>query len=134
MPELSPKTAAELAADIYLLQTENQMALFLLHPVFKSSVNNKIAKHLKAEVGGRVLLNYKDGFGICTEGGENNKGEIFLIFRGTTMENKKADVLTDARIGLSRSMTGMPVHCGFQHCFSSMLPAIRNFFTSYKGS
>ena len=131
MPELSPKTAAELATDVYKLQTANQMPIFLLHPVFKSGANNKIsANHLKAEVGGRVILNHDDGFGICAEGGENNKGEIFLIFRGTTIANKKADVLTDARIGLTRSSTGFPVHCGFQHCFSSMLPAIRGFFTN----
>ena len=135
MPELNPRFAAELASDVYRVQTENQVALFMTHPVFKTGTKNKVASvHLKAEVGGRVLLNFTDGFGICAAGGENNKGEVFLVFRGTTMANKKADVLTDARIGLIRSTTGRPVHCGFQHTFSSMLPAIRNFFSSFKGS
>jgi hypothetical protein len=110
--------------------------LFLKLPYFKQAGKAAASphKHLKAEVGGRVLLNHEDGFGICAEGGENNKGEIFLIFRGTTMANQKADVLTDARIGLSFSKTNKwPVHSGFQHCFESMLPAIIGFFSSFKG-
>ena len=43
-------------------------------------------------------------------------------------------MLTDARIGLTRTVTGLPAHCGFQHCFESMLPEIRSFFASFKGS
>lgn len=135
MMEISPKYAADLAETVYLLQTENQLPIFLLHPVFKPKASQKISyNHLKAEVGGRVLLNHKDGFGICADGGENNKDEIFLVFRGTTMANNGADVLTDARIGITMSSTGLPVHCGFHHCFSSMLPKIRTFFNTYKGN
>lgn len=109
---------------------------FLELPYFNQQPK-QAASHrlLKAEVDGRVILNHEDSFGVCAEGGDNNKGEVFLIFRGTTMANKKADVLTDARIGLSFSSTSRwPVHSGFQHCFESMLPAIRSFFTSFKGS
>lgn len=136
MSELSPADAANLAARIYEVQNPIFVDTFLKQQYFKKTGKLEISphKHLKAEVGGRVLLNHEDGFGICAEGGENNKGEIFLIFRGTTMANKKADVLSDARIGLTRSTTGSPVHCGFQHCFSSMLPAIRAFFASFKGA
>lgn len=136
MSTLSPSKAAQLAEEVYAVQREAEVRFFLDNPLFKKTTKAEHSphKHLKAEVGGRVILNHEDGFGICAEGGDNNKGEVFLIFRGTTMANKKADVLTDARIGLVRSVTGLPVHCGFQHCFSSMLPAIRNFFTSYKGS
>lgn len=135
MSSLQPLDAAKLAKSIYDVQNTFLVDEFLNLPYFKKAKSNQPSphKHLKAEVGGRVILNHEDGFGICAEGGENNKNEIFLIFRGTTMANKKADVLTDARIGLTRSTTGLPVHCGFQHCFSSMLPAIRSFFTAYKG-
>jgi len=137
MVDLNPTAAATLAARIYDVQNPMLVDLFLKLPYFKRSDKSTTAQHthLKAEVGGRVVLNHEDGFGVCAEGGEHNKGEIFLIFRGTTMENKKADVLTDARIGLSFSSTSKwPVHSGFQHCFESMLPAIRSFFTSFKGS
>lgn len=136
MSELNPTAAANIAAKIYDVQNPMLVDLFLKLPYFKREEKATASphKHLKAEVGGRVILNHDDGFGVCAEGGENNKGEVFLIFRGTTMANKKADVLTDARIGLTRSNTGQLVHCGFQHCFNSMLPAIRIFFTSYKGS
>ena len=34
MPELNPRFAAELASDVYRVQTENQVAMFMTHPVF----------------------------------------------------------------------------------------------------
>ena len=130
MAILTPTVAATLASRIYDVQNPMLVDLFLKLPYFKRAAKSEASphKHLKSEVGGRVILNFTDGFGVCAEGGENNKGEVFLIFRGTTMANKKADVLTDARIGLTRSATGLPVHCGFNHSFTSMLPQIRNFF------
>jgi hypothetical protein len=129
MPELSPKEAAELAGDVYLVQTDNQVGLFLLHPIFsiKGNAGSVAHKHLKSEVGGRVILNTKDGFGVCAQGGDAHKNELFLVFRGTTMANKKADVLTDARIGIKNNSAGLPVHCGFDHCFTSMLPDMQKF-------
>lgn len=136
MAILTPTVAATLASRIYDVQNPMLVDLFLKLPYFKRTGKSDTPsnKHLKAEVGGRVILNFTDGFGVCAEGGESNKGEVFLIFRGTTMANKKADVLTDARIGISRSRTGLPVHSGFNHCFISMLPEIRNFFSSFKGN
>lgn len=136
MTAISPANAAQLASEVYTVQIDSDLRFLLDNPLFKKVTKNTTAphKHLKAEVGGRILLNHEDGFGVCAEGGDNNKGEIFLIFRGTTMANKKADVLTDARIGLTRSATAVPTHCGFQHCFESMLPAILTFFTTFKGN
>jgi triacylglycerol lipase len=90
--------------------------------------------HLKAEVGGRVVLNVKDGFGVCAHGGNGYENEIFLIFRGTTTANRKADILTDARIGITSNSAGLPVHTGFYHCFTSMLPDIKRFFSENEGS
>lgn len=133
MLEINPTFAAQLAERVYLVQSENQVPLFLVHPVFRFKDQKASYNHLKAEVGGRVILNHKDGFGMCVEGGDDNKGEVFLVFRGTTMANKGADVLTDARIGITMSSTGLPVHCGFHHCFSSMLPKIQTFFNMRKG-
>lgn len=136
MTTLSPSKAAQLADEVYAVQRESEFRFFLDNPLFKKTgkAASSPHKYLKSEVGGRVILNFEDGFGVCADGGDNNVGEIFLIFRGTTKANMYADWLTDARMGITSSTTGLPVHCGFQHCFSSMLPAIRNFFTSYKGS
>lgn len=135
MLSINPTEAVQLARDVYAVQDESQVGFFLDNPLFRASKTGSIKphQHLKAEVGGRIILNYKDGFGICAVGGPDHKDQIFLIFRGTTMENKRADVLTDAKIGITMSSTGLPIHCGFHHCFSSMLPKIREFFNAYKG-
>lgn len=131
MKELSPIDAAELARDIYAVQAISEVKRFLDHPRFKKIEKSSSSphQHLKAEVGGRLLLNHKDGFGVCAQG--SYEDELFLIFRGTTTENNGADILTDARIGITRSTAGLPVHVGFHHCFTSMLPAIRTFFSAH---
>ena len=131
MKELSPFEAAQLADDIYDVQNASRVDRFLDHPRFKKVEKSKPSphQHLTAEVGGRILLNHRDGFGICAQGSDD--GELFLIFRGTTMKNNGADVLTDARIGITRSTAGLPVHAGFQRCFTSMLPAIRVFLSAH---
>ena len=49
------------------------------------------------------------------------------MFRGTTMSNYGADIISDVRIGVETSKTGLPVHVGFNHAFCSMLPGIREF-------
>ncbi len=124
MSELSPSEAEKLARDIYLAQDPSTLSIFLARKDFCVSKKNKI--QLKAEVGTR-LINTKDGFGVCAIGGDFNKNQIFLIFRGTTMANYKADVFTDARIGIERSEAGLPVHIGFNHAFSSMREEIKKF-------
>jgi len=131
MNELSPSEAAKLARDIYLAQDPSTLAIFLARKDFCVNKKNKV--HLKAEVGTR-LINTKDGFGVCAIGGDTNKNQIFLIFRGTTMANYKADVFTDARIGIERSDAGLPVHIGFNHAFSSMREEIKNFLGQHSNT
>lgn len=64
MSTLTPKIAAELAREVYVVQSQTE------HKV-----------HLKAEVGSR-LINTKDGFGVCALGGKRYTKDIFIIFRG----------------------------------------------------
>jgi len=71
-----------------------------------------------------------DGFGLCALGAGEYEGHVFLVFRGTTEANNKADFITDARIGITTSKAGLPVHIGFNHTFNSMLPDIRDFIAS----
>ncbi|WP_024460861.1 lipase family protein [Marinimicrobium sp. LS-A18] len=131
---VGPSDAALLAKRIYDVQNPMFVDTFLKLPPFRRTGSKRLSAHLKAEVGGRVLLNHKDGFGICSEGGDLYKNEVFLVFRGTTKENKGADFLTDARIGITNNQAGLPVHCGFHHCFASMLPALKAFFASLGGN
>jgi len=135
MSELTPTIAALLAAGVYDVQKAKTVDDFLDLPYFKPRSESGASPHvhLKAEVGGWLVLNYKDGFGVCAQGGKGYENEVFLIFRGTTAENKKADFLTDARMGLTPTSAGLPVHCGFYHCFTSMLPEIKRFFNTQGG-
>jgi triacylglycerol lipase len=56
------------------------------------------------------------------------------MFRGTTLSNYGADVVTDARLGVERSKTGLSVHIGFHHAFCSMLPEIETFLRAQQSA
>ena len=129
--ELSPTKASELALGVYEVNSGDTRRLkaFLSNRIFAQG-NSKAL--LKADVGGRILKATKDSFGLCATGGGQYEGDLFLIFRGTTDKNNNADVLTDARIGIGMSKTGLPVHIGFNHAFNSMLPEIRQFISETK--
>lgn len=129
MTELSPKTASELAKAVYDVQSELFLKIFLSRPEFSSKSDKK--QLLKAEVGSR-LINTRDGFGVCAMGGKSYENELFLVFRGTTAANNNADWVSNGRIGITFSRTGVPVHIGFNHIFTSMLPQIREFLAANK--
>ncbi len=126
---LIPKVAAELAKDIYLVQSEQFIKVFLTRNEFSQAKG--ISQQLNAIVGSR-LINTRDGFGVCVMGGEKYKNELFIIFRGSTNANHNADWISNARIGINSSKTGLPVHLGFNHIFNSMLPHIQNFLKDIK--
>lgn len=65
------------------------------------------------------------------EGGKENEKDIFLIFRGSTTANMGADWISNARIGVERSNTGMLVHVGFNTIFSSMKNSIDEFLNTH---
>jgi len=129
--ELKPLDAAKLALDVYTVN-ENLFSykLFLKNKLFASGSQTT----LTANVGGKFFLSAKDGFGVCAMGGGDYKGDMFLIFRGTTDANNNADVVTDGHIGLTRSTTGHVVHVGFNHTFTSMLQQIKTFLANNKVS
>ena len=129
MSILKPGIAAGLADGVYDVQSELLLKGFLSRAEFSHASGQ--AKHLKAEVGFR-LINTRDGFGVCAMGGDRYKNELFLIFRGSTSANYSADWVSNARIGVSSSKTGLPVHTGFNHIFNSMLPQIQSFLKDAK--
>ncbi len=124
MTELSPRIAAELANDVYLVQNDRDAKVFLSRP--ELSQKSQASTTLKATVGFR-LINTQDGFGICALGGKNYENDLFIIFRGSTMANLGADWASNARVGVEFSNTGLPVHVGFNSIFCSMLPNIKEF-------
>ncbi len=126
---LPPTQAAKLATDVYELNSgdEAEARRFMRNRAFSKDTGAKIG--LKAEVGGRLFLKAQDSFGVCALGGENFKGDAFIVFRGTTKANKKADWLTDACCGLTQGKSGHLVHVGFNQTFNSMLNPIKDFLT-----
>ncbi|WP_196137583.1 lipase family protein [Aliikangiella sp. G2MR2-5] len=132
MAELNPSIAASLASEIYDVQDNDAFQLFLARGIFSKKISHK--SKLTATVGGRLINKAKDGFGLCAMGdGAKHKGDAFFIFRGTTMANNKADVISDARIGTQFSKTGTQVHIGFNEVFKSMLQEIRQFIKDNSG-
>lgn len=127
MAEISPKTAAELAKEVYFVQTEARLPFFLARPEFSQQAGSAVA--MKATVGSR-LINTKDGFGICARGGKNYENDLFIIFRGSTSANYGADWVSNFRLGIEISDTGLPVHIGFNHILGSMLDAIKEFLNA----
>jgi hypothetical protein len=65
--ELSPSVASELARGVYGVQARITLVGFLARPEFSDNTAQKL--HLKAEVGGRIIRNATDGFGLCAMGG-----------------------------------------------------------------
>ncbi len=131
MGHVSPTIASEMANEVYLVHSERELnKLFLPRPEF--SQENRGNQTLTAQVGSR-LLNTKDSFGICARGAGNFKGDLFLIFRGSTFANYGADWLTNARIGVTTTSTGSLAHSGFNSIFQSMRGDIATFISQQKG-
>ncbi len=130
--ELKPSNAAKFALGIYAINEVNTRAgAARLKGLLKDkmfSQKGNASSLLTATVGGSFLLSAKDGFGVCVMGEKDN--DMFLIFRGTTEANNKADFVTDGNIGLTRSSTGHMVHLGFNSTFTSMLPQIKSFLAN----
>lgn len=133
--ELRPQEAAGFADKVYAINaTQTRAGALLLKDLLKDKIfsQKNTASSLTATVGGNLLLSAMDGFGLCTMGGKGYEGDLFLIFRGTTTANNKADFVTDGNIGLISSSTGQMVHVGFNNTFTSMLPQIRTFLAKNK--
>lgn len=114
-------TAAELAEGVYGVRSFIELKIFLARKIFTADQKSKTM--LKAEIGAR-LITITDGFAVCARGGKGYENDLFLIFRGTA---RSADWISNARLGYERSVTGLPVHIGFNHAFTSMLTQLRTF-------
>lgn len=122
MPKLTPEVASSLADDVYDVQSDIFAKAFLSRPEFSSKASDK--KSLTAVVGSR-LINTQDAFGLVSLGANQYSNDLFIIFRGSTTANHNADWVSNARLGVDFSHSGLPVHTGFNQIFTSMLPRIK---------
>jgi triacylglycerol lipase len=126
---VSPQSVAVLAQKIYDVQSGSKLLINQFLKLKEFSQDGSVATYLKAEVGSR-LVNTQDGFGMCVRGGKGFEQDIFLIFRGSTKANLGADWISNARIGVETSRTGLPVHIGFNTIFRSMQNQIEEFLAA----
>ncbi|MFD1215805.1 lipase family protein [Microbulbifer celer] len=131
MERLSPRVAAELAQEIYAVQVESELEIFLMRPEFASNSNAK--RDLEASVGGHLIRSATDGFGVCAAGGPGYENDLFLMFRGSTSANNGADWVSNGKIGLGFTSAGRPVHLGFLNIFRSMTNDIEHFLSQQPG-
>ncbi len=128
MNNLTPKISSQIAKEIYRVRNEDLLEIFLeTTPEFSNFSNNK--QSLNAQVGGRILKAKKDGFGVCAAGGEGYENDLFLIFRGTTIDS---DWVSSFKIGLGFTRSGHPVHLGFINIFHSMEADIIRFLNNHQ--
>jgi len=80
-----------LAQQIYFVNggDAKELKRFLGQKIFGQGESSQTV--LKADVGGRVIRAARDSFGVCALGAGDYSGDVFLIFRGTTEANNKAD-------------------------------------------
>lgn len=69
---------------------------------------------------------------MCVRGENQHEKDVFLVFRGSTVANMGADWISNARIGVERSKTGIPVHLGFNSIFCSMKESIEQFLSAHQ--
>ncbi len=124
MTTLTPVQSATLAQEVYAVQDDVLLSVFLKRPEFSGA--GRAQAILKAELGSR-LLKVQDLFAVCSAGQGVYSQDLFLVFRGSTTANYMADWVSNARIGLERGRTGSLVHIGFNHIFNSVLPELKVF-------
>src|SRR5690606_8869633 len=128
MTTLTPMVCGALAKEVYQVQNRVQESVFLHRPEFSGVTDHQVT--LRATVGSR-FVNTRDAFGVCARGGRHYPDDIFIVFRGSTTANRYADWVSNARLGLESSVSGTPVHLGFNHIFMSMKPAIELFLAGH---
>lgn len=129
MKSLSPKISSELACDVYGINKHSKTNLFFQRPEFVgSAVENQ---RISATVGGQYFKT-SVGFGSCVRGAGQYKDDLFLIFRGSSTNHCGLDWLSNVRFGVGRSITGLPVHIGFNEIFFSMRSELEKFIHQHR--
>lgn len=124
MGTITPTFAAELAIAAYTVHDDVALKGFLIDERFSNMHQNKSVA--KAHIGSRIVK-IRDAFALLIRGSGDYEKDAFLLFRGTTGRNGGADIITDARAGLTVSSTGSFVHSGFNQVFVSLKTEVERF-------
>lgn len=123
---LSPRFAAELASNVYLIKDDFSRRGFVLK--YKDDFDMEASSMSKGKTGG-CFINKPHVMAFLGIGKGRYKGQAFVAVKGTA---SLYDALTDLNTGIRSSHTGFPVHQGFYYAFDSILADLRRFVSSLK--
>ena len=126
MDNLTPLQTASLSEDVYALSKIKSLeeAYFILNNKYKNQLSFGEDALLKGKTGGPWFIKSRTAFGFTLLGKGAFQGQAFFIFRGTQY---LADWLTNLNLSTSRSISGQPIHDGFNRAFKTMLPGLQEF-------
>ncbi|MCK7598882.1 lipase family protein [Microbulbifer sp. CAU 1566] len=119
---ISHTDAASLASAVYEIQSDTFTPATIDR--FKSNWDLSNESSVVNGLSGTLWVIKKEtGFGVVAEGRGDFAGDILILLRGT---DNNFDWATDATVGFSPSATGRFVHTGFNACFHTILPELKN--------
>ncbi|MCO1332925.1 lipase family protein [Microbulbifer sp. OS29] len=118
---ITHKDAALLASSVYEIQNDR-----FTPPTIDRFKNQWDLSNHDDVVGGSSgtlwIIKKRTGFGIVATGRGEFKHDALILLRGT---DNNFDWATDATVGFSSSETGRFVHTGFNKCFDTILPELK---------
>jgi len=124
---LTPKFAAELAANVYLVKDSDGRKMF--NAKYKDAFNFDESTMVKGKTGG-IIVKKEHVMAFMGVGQGKYKGQAFIGIKGTA---SLYDALTDLNAGVRSSHTGFPVHQGFYSAFDSIQFELRQFLSGLQG-
>lgn len=134
MSVITPKIAAQLGNLAYSVRKPTSRGEYRLFGKDATELSHYFDFNLsngpiKGVSGGLLshLFNKTTGFALLGEGKGAYKNDYVVALRGTA---SLQDGLTDAHFGLTGSETGAIVHAGFNKTFTTMKPALKEYFSN----
>jgi len=124
MNPLTPKQSANIAKNVYLVQTESMEQVYQSAAISGLSDLFDFKGGKKSEGTSGAIFRSRTGFAYAANGIGGRQGEVLLAFRGTDII---ADWITDANAGLQRGPSTWAVHAGFNETFKSLRADIDTF-------
>lgn len=125
---ISHTDAASLASAVYEIQSDTftPATIDRFKKQWDLSCDSSV---MNGSSGTLWVIKKQTGFGVVAEGRGDFAGDILILLRGT---DNKFDWATDATVGFSPSATGRFVHTGFNKCFQTILPELKQQLTVVK--
>ncbi|AWF79621.1 hypothetical protein BTJ40_01560 [Microbulbifer sp. A4B17] len=118
---ITHKDAALLASSVYEIQNDK----FTPPTIDRFKNQWDLSDHddvIEGSSGTLWVIKKRTGFGVIARGKGEFKDDVLILLRGT---DNNFDWATDATVGFSPSETGRFVHTGFNKCFGSILPELK---------